>query len=243
MKKYGLILSVAVLLAGCRQYKKMPAGNLVYIQIGDSITFGSRNNGGNTPGDCAVQALATPTTYIKMGWPAESAEQFNLYRREQLLDSLASIPAGHRIVLGIAYGANDLPRQPPARVLANILRVARWAHDTAGVQQVLIIPVMNRKDKWGFTRTADGSTLYRFNEARLWVNRQLHARTQNLKGIRVGNEADSPKMYAESYPEDTVRCADQVHPWDQGARELGEGTIAHGIAGFGGIRLKESGVK
>ena len=239
MKKYGLIFSATALLLGsCQQYKKVPAGNIVYIQIGDSITFGSRNNGGNTPGDCAVQALATPTTYIKMGWPAESAEQFNQYRREQLLDSLASIPAGHRVILGIAYGANDFPRRPPARVLANILRTARWAHDTAAVGEVLIIPVMNRKDKWGFTRNADGATRYRFNEARLWVNSQLHAQVRGLRGIRVASEADSPRMYAENYPDDTVRCADKVHPWDQGARELGEGTIAHGIASFGNIGLK-----
>ncbi|WP_460549084.1 hypothetical protein [Hymenobacter daeguensis] len=45
-------------------------------------------------------------------------------------------------------------------------------------------------------------------------------------------------MYAESYPDDTVRCADKVHPWDQGAKELGKGTIAHGIASFGKIELK-----
>lgn len=235
---YCAFLAAIFLLASCRHYKKVPKGNVVYIQIGDSITFGARNNGGNSPGDFAVRALATPTTYMRLGWQAESAQEFNLRRRAQFLDSLQTIPKGHRIILGIAYGANDLPRMPPAQVLADILRIANWARDTAHIAEILLIPVMNRKDRWGFTYRPDGTIVCQFNEARLWLNREFHARARTLKGVKAADEQYSPAMYAENYPDDTVRCADKVHPWDQGAKELGEGTIAHGIAKFNKIELK-----
>ncbi|MBO2012707.1 SGNH/GDSL hydrolase family protein [Hymenobacter negativus] len=236
--KHCAFLVAILVLAGCHHYKKVPKSNVVYIQIGDSITFGSRNNGGNSPGDFAVRALATPTTYMRLGWAAESAIQFMQRRQKQLLDSLRTIPAGQRVILGIAYGTNDLPQTEPRQVLANILRVAHWARDTAHVAEVLIIPVMNRKDKWGFTRHADGTIVYQFNEARLWLNKELHARAHTLSGVKVADEVYSPAMYAESYPDDTVRCADKVHPWDQGAKELGEGTIAHGIASFDKMEVR-----
>jgi lysophospholipase L1-like esterase len=227
-----------LVLAGCQHYKKVPKGNVIYIQIGDSITYGSRNNGGNSPGDFAVRALATPTTYMRLGWAAESAIQFTQRRQVQFLDSLRTIPSGHRVILGIAYGTNDLPQTEPRQVLTNILRVARWAQDTAHIAEVLIIPVMNRKDKWGYTRHADGTIIHQFNEARLWLNKELHARAPMLNGVKVADEAYSPAMYAESYPDDTVRCADKVHPWDQGAKELGEGTIAHGLAKFDKMEVR-----
>ncbi|GAB3576180.1 hypothetical protein GCM10027345_12360 [Hymenobacter daeguensis] len=79
------------------------------------------------------------------------------------------------------------------------------------------------------------TSVAQFNQARLWLNNELRARAGALSG---GMVAYSPAMYAESYPDDTVRCADKVHPWDQGAKELGKGTIAHGIASFGKIELK-----
>lgn len=226
------------MLFSCRRKRKIADDEIVYIQIGDSITFGAKNNGGNTPGDFAVRALASPVTFIKMGWAGESARQFNQYRQKQLQDTLNSIPAGHRIILGIAYGANDLPQMCPKQVLENILRITYWAHDTMHIAKILIIPVMNRKDKWGLTYEQDGTKCYCFNEARLWLNAQLHIKTRALNGIQVANESDSPRMYAASYPDDTTLCADKVHPFDPGAKELGEGTIAHGLARFSRIVLK-----
>jgi len=230
MSRYFLLVA-GLLLFSCNRHRSIPDHNLVYLQIGDSITAGEKNTPGHTPGDYATQALGA-TTFIKLGWRGENIKQFTVAHRQQLLDSLASIPDGHRIVLGIAYGANDLNVNTKEQALANIVRVARWAHDTAHVAQVLIVPCLNRTDKWGFTREADGSESHHFNESRLWLNKQLHSQAAAWPWARVANESDSPAMYADDYPADKKRCADEVHPNDFGAQELGTGTIAHGIARF-----------
>lgn len=158
--------------------------------------------------------------------------------RQQLRDSLALISPDNRLILGIAYGANDLNASTKEKALQNILRLVRWASDTLEVKEVLLIPVMNRTDKWGFTREADGSKSKHFNESRLWLNVQLRAATSKMKGVRMAKESDSPAMYSAQAPTDTSRIADQVHPCDKGAEELGTGTIAHGIASFGKIKLQ-----
>ena len=68
------------------------------------------------------------------------------------------------------FGLNDLNVASKETVLSNILKVARWAHDTAHVAQVLIVPIFNRTDKRVFTRESDGSKNHYFNESRLWLN-------------------------------------------------------------------------
>jgi hypothetical protein len=69
-------------------------------------------------------------------------------------------------------------------------------------------------------------------------NKQLHSRVSGWSWARVGNETDSPARYSDSYSSDKKRCADEVHPTDEGAEDLGVGTIAHGIASFGKVHLK-----
>jgi len=240
MRKWCVVVFgffAAFVLESCTQPQRTDENGLTYIQIGDSITSGVKNSPGNTPGSFAVRAIATPIRYVQLGWPSEDSRQFNQCHREQLLDTLKTL-RGQRIILGIAYGANDLPRLPASQVLASILRIARWAHYTARIDEVLIVPLLNRKDRWGYSRRIDGIAESHFNEERLWLNAQLHARARRLSGISVGREVDSPRMFAEAYPDDTLRCADKVHPTDLGAKELGQGTIARGIVGFGGITLK-----
>lgn len=233
-----LLLALA-LLPSCRPQRQIPADNLVYVQVGDSITEGVANASGCSPGDFAIRRLATPTTFIKMGWPGESARDFLLLHRQQFLSCLRSIPPGHRVIAGVAYGPNDLNTTSRQRVLLHITRVVRWMRDTARVAEVLVVPVMNRLDaRWGFTREADGVTKSRkFNEYRLWLNDRLRAELATTPGVRVAPEWCSPRMYGRNSPYDGKRFADLVHPLDLGARELGEGTIAHGIASFGGISL------
>lgn len=239
MSRYAL-LACLFLLAACSRHKVIPENNLVYLQIGDSITYGYKNTPNNSPGDYAARAIDSPaTTFIKLGWPGESIREFRQLHRKQLLDSLNFLPSGHRTMLGIAYGPNDLNQRPREQVLADILREVRWARDTAHVPEVLVIPVMSRADKqWGFTRESDGSESRHFNEYRRWLNGRLRAEIASIKGVHMANESDSPAMFADNMPADTKRCADEVHPLDLGAEELGKGTIAHGIASFGNIKLK-----
>jgi lysophospholipase L1-like esterase len=126
--------------------------------------------------------------------------------------------------MSVTYGANDVNVSTMEQALANIVRVVRWARDTAHVANVLL---MNRTDKFGFTRESDGSKSTHFNESRLWLNTQLHA--LKTPGVDVANEIDSPDMYADDYPTNKVFCTDEVHPLDARAKTLGEGTIAQGI--------------
>lgn len=222
----------------CSLHRAVPAGNMVYVQLGDSITYGEHNSPGHSPGDYAVRELATPTTFIKLAWPGESAREFNQKHRLQLQDSLAELPLGHRVILGIAYGANDLNLYPKRQAVADVLRLARWATDTLHIKEVLLIPVMNRTDKYGFTRENDMTISHHFNETRRQFNAELRAEIAKIPGVRMANESDSPAMFADNAPADITRFADQVHPLDPGAKELGEGTIGHGIGSFEKIKLK-----
>jgi lysophospholipase L1-like esterase len=240
LKNY-LLLSASLNLLSCtHHYQKLAPHAVVIVEVGDSITFGECNSEGTTPGDYAARALDADVHSIRLGFRGESAAHFYKLHRGQLLDSLATIPPGHHIVLTLWYGANDLTAVSKEVTLANIWKVATWAHEVAEVPQVVIVPIMNRTDKFTRTWESDGSWSNHFNESRLWVNAELHRQVGAYPWARVASEPAAPAMYAEDFPADSVRCADGVHPLDAGAKEVGEGTIAHGIASFGHLRLKSN---
>ena len=110
--------------------------------------------------------------------------------------------------------------------------MVRWATDTLHVKEVLIIPCMNRLDRYGFTREDDMAISHRFNTTRRLLNAQLRAAVAKMPGVKMANETDSPNMFSDTAPSDTSRFADLVHPKDAGAKELGEGILAHGLRLF-----------
>lgn len=236
MKK--LLLLLGFFITACAQQMIVPENHLAVLAVGDSITYGETNASKCTPNDFAIKALDTTASLMKLGFRGENARDFLLTHKQQFLDSLARVPNPEKAVTVVWFGHNDLNVYPKEVALENILHVAQWAHDTAHVGRVLILPIFNRTDKWGFTRATDGTITHRFNEERLWLNAQLHSRAAAWPWARVGNESDSPAMYSETYPADKQRCADEVHPKDFGAEEVGRGTIARAIASFGDVRLK-----
>ena len=228
MIKY-LLAAISLLIVGCKSQSTKPVESIVYVGIGDSITRGEKSSAGNAPGDFAVRELDTTARFMNLGVSGESIVTL-AKRHAAIQDSLKKVPTTSRLLVGLAYGANDVMTSPKEEVLAGILRTASWVQDSLGVKEVLIIPIMNRQDQYCLDHTKT------FNQDRIWVNAQLHA--SNLPGVHVANETDSPAMYQEQSPLDKKRFADFVHPLTAGSKELGEGTIAHGIASFPGIRLK-----
>lgn len=239
MKRYLLLLTPLLLFSCAHHYRKLAPGTTVIVGVGDSITWGETNTLGNTPGDYAARALAAPVHFMRLGFRGESAAHFYKLHRQQLLDSLATVPPGHPVVLTLWYGANDLTALPKEAVLDNIWKVAIWAHETAEIPQVVIVPIMNRADRFTRTWESDGSWSNHFNASRIWVNAHLHQQVGKYPWARVAKESDAPAMYADTLPTDTLRCADGVHPRDIGAKEIGEGTIARGIASFGQLPLRK----
>lgn len=224
---------VWLLLASCSLNPNADK-QVVYIQVGDSITHGDLNPPGNAAPEFARQAASAPggLGLIKLGYSGESAAEFYAKHRQQLLDTL---PNGKRVILGVAFGANDLIISSKEQALADILRVVDWARQ-AGFREVLLVPVLNRMAP-GSRPGLNPLYFQQFDASRTWLNEQLLAAVATRPGVHVAPIAASTAMYSKEAPLDITLFNDKVHPTSKGAKELGEGTIAHGIASFDDITL------
>jgi hypothetical protein len=233
MRGKVLIGLLGWLLAGCAHNPNTDK-QVVYIQVGDSITRGDMNPAGHAPGEFAIDAVqvAGGLGFIKLGYSGETAGDFYRQHRQELLDT---IPHGKRVILGVAFGANDVMLNGKEQTVKDILRVVDWARDSAGLHEILIVPVMNRGDSKNPHFTP--ATFQAFNASRVWVNEQLQ-QLATRPGVHLAPAGASPREYAAEAPHDLTRYNDEVHPMVLGAKELGEGTIAHGLSSFPGITVK-----